>query len=234
MAASQAKEIDGASFSSEDSAFPLIRRGASMADTAAITEIGKRERAKAANRAAILAAARRVFAQLGYDVATVRDIIRGTDLASGTFYNYFRSKEEVYEALADDGARRFKPILRAARDAAESFEDYLYRALEAYFNFLVGENAVEGRPAAERRPHVRADTPEMGAVYEEVRSGLEDAIARGMAPRVDAVYLTSACIGIAQEVGAAMLARNPPDVGGAARFAAALILNGLAGAPRRT
>jgi AcrR family transcriptional regulator len=205
-----------------------------MAESAAIERIGKREQAKAANRAAILAAARRVFAHLGYDVATVRDIIRGTALASGTFYNYFRSKEEVYEALADDGARRFKPILRAVRESADNFEDYLHHALEAYFNFLVEENALEGRPAAERRPHVRADTPEMGAVYEEVRLGLEDAITRGMAPRVDAVYLACACIGIAQEVGGAMLARKPPDVSGAARFAAALILNGLAGAPRRT
>src|SRR5262249_45547626 len=75
-----------------------------MSDAATIEPIGKRERTKAANRTAILAAARKVFAQLGYEAATVRDIIRGTDLASGTFYNYFRSKEEVFEALADDGA----------------------------------------------------------------------------------------------------------------------------------
>ena len=88
-----------------------------MSETA-IEPIGKRERTKAANRQAILAAARRVFAQLGYEAATVRDIIRGTELASGTFYNYFRSKEEVFEALADDGARRFRPILRMARQNA--------------------------------------------------------------------------------------------------------------------
>jgi AcrR family transcriptional regulator len=90
---------------------------------AVIEPIGKREKTKATNRQAILVAARRVFAQLGYDAATVRDIIRGTDLASGTFYNYFRSKEEVYEALADDSAARFRPILRHARDVAEGFED---------------------------------------------------------------------------------------------------------------
>jgi len=62
-----------------------------MSETATVEPIGKREKTKAANRQAILAAARRVFAQLGYEAATVRDIIRGTALASGTFYNYFRS-----------------------------------------------------------------------------------------------------------------------------------------------
>jgi AcrR family transcriptional regulator len=204
-----------------------------MSDTAAIEPIGKRERTKAANREAILLAARRVFAQLGYEASTVRDIIRGTDLASGTFYNYFRSKEEVFEALADDGAARFKPQLQAARARANSFEDYLATAYHAYFQFLLDENGGEGKPIDERQPHVRTDTPEMIAIYEEVRQGLEDAIARGVAPRVDADFLANACIGIAQEVGRAMMRRTPPDVDAAAQFAVGLVLHGLDGAPRK-
>jgi AcrR family transcriptional regulator len=204
-----------------------------MSEAAAIEPIGKRERTKAANRQAILAAARRVFAQLGYDAATVRDIIRGTELASGTFYNYFRSKEEVFEALADDGARRFRPILRKARERAVSFEDYLRGAFTAYFQFIVEDNQLEGRPIDERRPHVRMDTPEMMAVYQEVRQGLEDAINRGLAPPIDSDYLACACIGIAQEVGTAMLRRSPPDIDAAAAFAAGLILKGIEGAPRQ-
>ncbi len=199
-----------------------------MGDAATIEPIGKRERTKVANRQAILSAARKVFAQLGYEAATVRDIIRGTDLASGTFYNYFRSKEEVFEALADDGAARFKPILRQARERAKSFEDYLRSAFGAYFHFLVEENRIEGRPLDERQPHVRTDTPEMIAIYEEVRQGLEDAIGRGLAPRVDAEYLAYSCIGIAQEVGRAMMRRRPIDADAATEFAAALVLRGLA------
>lgn len=205
-----------------------------MSETAAIEPIGKREKTKAANRGAILVAARRVFAQLGYDAATVRDIIRGTDLASGTFYNYFRSKEEVYEALADDSAARFRPILIQAREAAESFEDYLLGAFRAYFRFIVDENLTEGRPIDERQPHVRLDTPETKAVYREVRQSLEEAMAGGQAPSVDADYLACACIGIAQEVGSAMLRRAPPDVEAAAAFATSLVLKGLGGAPHKS
>lgn len=198
-----------------------------MTEAALAEPTGKRERAKAANRQAILIAARRVFAQLGYDAATVRDVIRGTDLASGTFYNYFRSKEEVFEALADDSVKRFRPALTAARENASSFEEYLRTAFHAYFSFLVNEHRQEGRPIDERRPHVRSDPPEMIAVYEEVRLGLEDAIARGLAPRLDADYLACASIGIAQEVGTAMLRRAYPDIGAAACFATGLILKGL-------
>jgi AcrR family transcriptional regulator len=65
-------------------------------------EVGRREQTKQANRAAILAAARDVFAEIGYGAATVRDIVRGTDLATGTFYNYFPDKEAVFRALLDE------------------------------------------------------------------------------------------------------------------------------------
>lgn len=198
-----------------------------MSDAAVAEPTGKRERAKAANRQAILAAARRVFAELGYEAATVRDVIRGTELASGTFYNYFRSKEEVFDALTEDAVERFQPLLRAARENATSFEDYLASAFAAYFQFVIEENRIQGRPVGERQPHIRTDTPEMKAIYREVREGIEDAIARGAAPPVDADFLTFASIGIAQEVGAAMMRRSPPNVEAATQFAVGLILRGI-------
>src|SRR5581483_12294823 len=101
---------------------------------------GKREQTKLANRQAILDAARAVFGELGYETATVRDIIRRTGLSVGAFYNYYRSKEEVFEALADDGARRFRPILHAVHEQATDFESYLRGAVRAYFEFTAREN----------------------------------------------------------------------------------------------
>ena len=77
---------------------------------AAHVPAGKREQTKVQNRQMILEAARGVFAEMGYGAATVRDIIRATPLASGTFYNYFQSKDELAAALLDciihDLARR--------------------------------------------------------------------------------------------------------------------------------
>src|SRR5436305_11785475 len=67
-----------------------------------LSPLGKREQTKARNRAVILAAARKIFGELGYDATTVRDVIRATDLSVGTFYEYFRDKEEVFAAVAED------------------------------------------------------------------------------------------------------------------------------------
>lgn len=195
---------------------------------------GKREQTKVANRRAILDAAREVFAELGYESATVRDIIRRTGLASGTFYNYFRSREEVFEALADDGAARFRPILRACWESSNTFDGYLRAAIQAYFDFMADEHETwqARRPAGERHPHVRIKTPEIERVFEEVREAFAQAIERGGAPRVDADYLSAACIAVARDVGDKMLERRPIDTAGAADFAVKLILGGIPALPR--
>ena len=195
---------------------------------------GKREQTKLANRQAILDAAREVFRELGCEAATVRDIIRRTGLSVGAFYNYYRSKEEVVAALADDGARRFRPILHAEYLKASDFESYIRGAVQAYFEFIADEDRIwgeRGKPP-EPEPVTPRNTPEMLAVHEEVRTALTEVMERGLAPRVDVDYLTTACIAIARDVGDRMLMRDPPDVPGATEFCVSLILGGLATAPR--
>ena len=103
----------------------------------AASATGKRERTKAANREAILAAARRVFIDLGYGAASVRDIVRRTDLATGTFYNYFPDKESVLRALVDEIAVEARARVRAARTAATTVEGFMADGFRAYFEFLV-------------------------------------------------------------------------------------------------
>jgi len=194
---------------------------------------GKREQTKAANRLAILDAAREVFGELGFEAATVRDIIRRTGLSVGAFYNYYRSKEEVFDALADDGARRFRPILHALSARASDFESYLRAAVRAYFDFLAGEQeswmvrASAGQPL----PHAR-NTPEILAVFEEVRTVFADVMDRGLAPKVDLDYLAASCIAVAREIGDKMMEREGADVDAAAEFVVRLILGGVSALPR--
>ena len=194
---------------------------------------GKREQTKAANRLAILDAAREVFGELGFEAATVRDIIRRTGLSVGAFYNYYRSKEEVFDALADDGARRFRPILHALSAKASDFESYLRAAVRAYFDFLAGEQEswLVRAAATEPLPHAR-NTPEILAVFEEVRTVFADVMDRGLAPKVDLDYLAASCIAVAREIGEKMMERKAVDVDAAAEFVVRLILGGVPALPR--
>lgn len=193
---------------------------------------GKREQTKAANRLAILDAAREVFGEMGFEAATVRDIIRRTGLSVGAFYNYYRSKEEVFDALADEGARRFRPILQAQSAKATDFESYLRAGVRAYFDFIAQEHEQWlVASAGDDFPHTRT-TPEIHAVFEEVRAVFAGIVDRDLAPKVDLDYLAASCIAVAREIGETMMGRRPVDVDGATDFAVLLILGGLPALPR--
>lgn len=64
----------------------------------------------------ILEVSRELFVKKGYDHTSVNDILKIVDIAKGTFYYYFASKEEVLEAIildiVDEGARRAEKILK--------------------------------------------------------------------------------------------------------------------------
>jgi len=196
-----------------------------------LSPLGKREQTKVHNRQAILNAAREVFGEMGYDNVTVRDIVRRTGLAAGTFYNYYHSKEEVAAALSADGARRFAPILKAQRAQANDWESFVRAAIAAYFDFVAVEHQswLARRSPDEPHLHIQGETPEMQAVFAEVRECIVDEIARGGAQGADPDYLAAACIGIAREVADRMLMRRPFDTKTATDFAVTMILSGVNG-----
>jgi TetR/AcrR family transcriptional regulator, transcriptional repressor of aconitase len=64
------------------------------------------EERKAERREQILAAARRCFAEYGYEGATVARLEEATGLSRGAIFNYFASKEDLFVELAvQDSAR---------------------------------------------------------------------------------------------------------------------------------
>lgn len=195
--------------------------------TAAATN-GKRERTKAQNRAAILEAAREVFAELGYDAAGVRDVIRRTELASGTFYNYFPDKEAVFRAVLDESAQEVRSRLRKVRASARSLEQFVGDAYRAWFEFLVADELLFELMKRNAGP-IRAlfGDPILGAGVDELLDDLRTAISRGDLPALDADYMAGAMAGVALELGVRMAEREPADVDGAAQFATELFLGGI-------
>lgn len=190
---------------------------------------GKRARTKANNRAAIVTAARVVFAEHGYDAAGVRDIVRHTDLASGTFYNYFEDKEAVFRAVVDESAQEIRTRLRTVRARAHTLEEFVGDAYRVLFRFLVEDRLLFQLLQRNAGP-IRALFGEsvLGAGVSDLFEDLRAAIDRGDVPALDAEYLAGAMAGVALELGVRMAERDPPDADGAARFATDLFLGGIA------
>lgn len=59
------------------------------------------ERRKTRTRAALLAAAKTLFAGQGVESTTIADIAERADIAVGSFYNYFATKDDLLAALLE-------------------------------------------------------------------------------------------------------------------------------------
>jgi AcrR family transcriptional regulator len=78
----------------------------------------RRERAvRARTRAMLLDAAVRVFARKGAGAAAIHEIAAEAGVANGTFYNYFRSREDLVAAASVRLAERFDREIAASRVA---------------------------------------------------------------------------------------------------------------------
>jgi AcrR family transcriptional regulator len=191
---------------------------------------GRRAERKAQNRAKLLDAARRVFAEKGLGEATARDIVRETDLASGTFYNYFRDKEDAFQALLEQMAERSRALVRAQRrEPGLSVEQRVSNAYRAYFAWAVEERElfqVFRRNAGAIALMPGSGVFEMGIV--ELFEDLRDWEEAGDLPAIDLDYLATATVAMGFQIATHLFDRDPPDVDGATRFATGLCLGGLA------
>ncbi len=196
--------------------------------------MGRRDDTKAANRAAILAAGREVFAEHGYDAIGVRDIVRRTELASGTFYNYFPGKAGVFRAIVEETGGEARRRVREARRSASGPEAFVEAGFRAFFEFIAADPATF---AFLRRNlgtiRERFGDAVLPAGLGELEADLREAIGRGDLPPVDIGYLAHAMLAVGLELGQELARRTPPDVEGATRFATALFAGGVERLARR-
>ena len=78
-----------------------------------------RRRDAAATRAAILASARRAFAQSGYDVAGVREIAAGAGVTAMLVNRYFGSKEQLFAEVVEQTMTTGSAIAGGIMDAPD-------------------------------------------------------------------------------------------------------------------
>jgi AcrR family transcriptional regulator len=74
------------------------------------------EEYRQARRADILAAARRCFIRQGFQETSMQDLLAEAGLSSGAVYNYFRSKEEIIIAIAEESLSQLISLRESAAD----------------------------------------------------------------------------------------------------------------------
>jgi AcrR family transcriptional regulator len=119
-------------------------------------------------RAEILQAASELFEEIGYESTSVDSIVRSAGIAKGTFYYYFKSKDEVLAALAQQLCAEMVARSQIIAD------DPQLGAIEKFCAIIAAQNqTVETRQALVEDLH----RPENRALHE--RSNIETVLAFG-------------------------------------------------------
>jgi AcrR family transcriptional regulator len=119
----------------------LVKNGHSfyVADVPKVTE-----EHRLARRAQIVAAARTCVIEEGFHKTTMADVIRESGLSAGAVYGYFKSKEEIVAAIAEDALSTIDELFQKILATEQAVTPLM--ALEAAINHVV---AVAERPGGD-------------------------------------------------------------------------------------
>jgi AcrR family transcriptional regulator len=81
--------------------------------------VGRVQRRQDRTRVGLIAAAQRLFAAKGIEAATIAEIAEEADIAVGSFYNYFESKDALLEALLQSALGEQLGVLRSRQSQVE-------------------------------------------------------------------------------------------------------------------
>jgi len=133
-----------------------------------------------ARRAQLLAVALDLFAERGYHATSITHIIEKASVARGTFYQYFRSKQEIFDDLLD---QLFEQVTSAVAPIAIASPEQIAVAIRANVEGLcrrLQENLPMGRVLLEQAVGINeAGREQLRGFYQRVLDRIERAVSVG-------------------------------------------------------
>ncbi|MFI5681282.1 TetR/AcrR family transcriptional regulator [Streptomyces cellulosae] len=122
----------------------------------------RKERERASRQRLIVATARELAEQQGWDAVTTRRLAERIEYSQPVLYSHFRGKREIIGAVALEGAAELAVAVRAATAAADGPRERVYALARAYLDFAAGNPAVYDAifQLDGGLPYAQEDTPE--------------------------------------------------------------------------
>lgn len=144
--------------------------------------LNRRQAAKVRTRQKVLDAARGLFAERGYEPATIRDIAKGAGMSTGAVFANFQDKAELFEAVLSEDMIKLAGALKAAAAGETSLRARLVAVLTAgYHNSLEQLPLVQAvlarswfQPVAAEMRTREAIKPLISVVTDALQAGVAD------------------------------------------------------------
>jgi len=168
-------------------------------------------------RRALLEAAEVVFADVGWEEASIVKITERAGVSQGTFYRYFVSKQAIFDELVDDLNRRVRHAMAEGSARGRTRTEIERYGFEAFFRFTAEHPALyrvirQAEFASPRALHRH---------YEKIAEGYSQALRHSMESGEiepgDPEVLAYALMGIGELIGMRWILWNedapvPPEV----------------------
>jgi len=98
--------------------------------------LGKRASQKEQVRNRLMQEGLELFSSVGLEKTTVAHIVEQSEIARGTFYNYFPDTQSLFDALIEELNQNVKSAIQQTRKESDNVYDYLYGTFKSYFDLI--------------------------------------------------------------------------------------------------
>jgi len=151
-----------------------------------MTEIpNRKERERQRHREEVLEAAEVVFAEKGFYQSTMEDVAERAEFSIGTLYNFFSSKEELYQSLMEMRIHQLNVEANAVLDETSSPEELIQAYIQAKiglsFKYESFAKIYTRERMGDRFSNAELWREKMGPLFEQVHKRLTGAFQEGIA-----------------------------------------------------
>lgn len=160
---------------------------------------------KAEIRAEIVDVARKVFSRKGYRKTTMEGIARAAKMGKSSIYYYYKSKEEIFEAVvvreAQELKRQLEAVVNRGKDPMERLKDYIsfrlyhIKTVSNFYAVLNEEDYMEQLQFVERI-RSKFEEEEYKMVFDILKKGVEEGSFIINNPEIGAVAFTTMLKGL--------------------------------------
>ena len=192
----------------------------------------KRQLNKKHNKENLIISARQVFAQKGFENASVREIVLNAKLGSGTFYNYFEDKFDIFLIINGRLVNEFSDYFLREIEKVKTFNELVRTAFNCWFSWILNEEenyqfiknnkkyVLDLKWLSQNSKEYRVFNKKLFEIVIQMSKTIKF-------PQNDISFMVTSIIAVCINLGDEMLERDDVELHDASKFAAKLFLEGL-------
>ncbi|MCK4352194.1 TetR/AcrR family transcriptional regulator [candidate division WOR-3 bacterium] len=198
-------------------------------------QLKRKEREREVRKLAILEAAKKVFAEHGFDAAKMDDIARMAEFSKGTIYSYFKNKDDLFLSLIEKGLDELSMITKSVVESSISPIEKIKKEIQKILEYAEKNRDFFCIFTPERGGFTRKRHPEIKKrvipKYQEgvnfIAKIMEEGVRTGVLKKIEPIVLSRILLGlISSTIGEWIMRKEKEPLKQTAKITTTIFLEG--------